>query len=128
MLEAARELRGRAAIVAMGITEQGELTGRTADQIAVEAFRMALVDAQLKKSEIDGLITCRSCTDSGVRCSWGISHTAEIRFKNIYPCLFNPNTLTAGYNSSGKPSGKIFRGKRQRKWSCALRASQASFN
>jgi acetyl-CoA acetyltransferase len=53
-------LRGRAAIVGVGTTAQGELPGRTANDIAVEALRLALADAVLPKAAIDGLITCKS--------------------------------------------------------------------
>ncbi|MVZ99889.1 hypothetical protein F8568_005740 [Actinomadura sp. LD22] len=53
-------VRSRAAIVAVGTTEQGELRGRGADEVSVEAIRLALDEAGLDKSEVDGLITCRS--------------------------------------------------------------------
>lgn len=52
-------LRGTAAIVGVGTTAQGELPGRSANQIAVEAFRLALADAGIEKTAIDGLITCK---------------------------------------------------------------------
>jgi acetyl-CoA acetyltransferase len=44
----------------VGATEQGELTGRSANQIAVEAIELALADAGLTKADVDGLITCRN--------------------------------------------------------------------
>jgi acetyl-CoA acetyltransferase len=53
-------LSGRAAIVAVGVTEQGELPGRSGDDVAVEAITAALAEAGLAKSDVDGLITCRS--------------------------------------------------------------------
>jgi acetyl-CoA acetyltransferase len=49
---------GRAAIVGIGATEQGEIPGQSADEIAVRAAVLALADAGIDKSEIDGLITC----------------------------------------------------------------------
>ena len=52
--------RGGTAIVAVGTTEQGELPGRSADEVAVEAVQLALAEAGLDKSAVDGLITCRS--------------------------------------------------------------------
>jgi acetyl-CoA acetyltransferase len=49
-----------AAIVGVGATEQGEIPGQSADQIAVRAAVLALEDAGIDKSQIDGLITCRA--------------------------------------------------------------------
>jgi acetyl-CoA acetyltransferase len=49
----------RAALVGVGTTAQGELPGRSANEIAVEALRLALDDAGIEKSAIDGLITCK---------------------------------------------------------------------
>lgn len=51
-------IRGATAIVGVGATEQGELPGRSANEIAVEAIQLALADAGLQKSDVDGLITC----------------------------------------------------------------------
>lgn len=48
------------AIVGVGSTDMGELPGKSADEIAVEAFRAALQDAGIAKASIDGLITCKS--------------------------------------------------------------------
>jgi acetyl-CoA acetyltransferase len=55
----ADSVRGAAAIVGVGTTAQGELPGRSADSIALEAFGLALDDAELSKHDIDGLITCK---------------------------------------------------------------------
>jgi acetyl-CoA acetyltransferase len=52
-------MRGVAAVVGIGATEQGTLPGRSANDIAVEAMRLALDDAGMHKSELDGLITCK---------------------------------------------------------------------
>ncbi len=51
---------GGVAIAGIGATAQGELPGRSANQIAVEAIEFALADAGLTKAEVDGLITCRN--------------------------------------------------------------------
>ncbi|MPZ62020.1 MAG: hypothetical protein GEU93_12155 [Propionibacteriales bacterium] len=59
-------LRGATAIVGVGTTQQGELAGRGADEIAIEALALALADAGLEKADIDGLITCRSHGDFGI--------------------------------------------------------------
>jgi acetyl-CoA acetyltransferase len=50
----------KAALVGVGTTAQGELPGRTADEVAVDAISLALGDSGLDKSDIDGLITCKS--------------------------------------------------------------------
>ncbi len=54
----ARRLEG-VSIVGIGNTPQGELPGKSANQIAVEAVVEALDDAGIDKSQVDGLITCR---------------------------------------------------------------------
>ncbi len=54
-----RSLAGAVAIVGAGATAQGELPGRSANSIAVEALRIALDDAGIDKRELDGLITCK---------------------------------------------------------------------
>jgi acetyl-CoA acetyltransferase len=65
-------VRGRTAIVAVGTTEQGELPGRSTDEVAVDAIQLALQEAGIHKSEVDGLITCRSGTGTkGVDTSVG---------------------------------------------------------
>lgn len=51
--------RGEVAIVGVGTTAQGELPGRSANEIAVEAFALALADAGSAKDAVDGLITCK---------------------------------------------------------------------
>lgn len=52
--------RDHVAIAGVGSTAQGELPGRTANSIAVEAIELALADAGLTRSDVDGLITCRN--------------------------------------------------------------------
>lgn len=48
------------AIVGVGSTRQGQLPGRTANDIAAEAIQLALDDAGISKQDVDGLITCRN--------------------------------------------------------------------
>src|SRR5215207_9639919 len=45
-----------AAIVGLGITDMGKIYGRSAADFAAEAVALALDDAGLKKSDIDGLL------------------------------------------------------------------------
>jgi acetyl-CoA acetyltransferase len=49
-------LRGRSAIVGLGVTEMGRVYGRTAANFAAEAIALALDDAGLRKSDLDGLL------------------------------------------------------------------------
>jgi acetyl-CoA acetyltransferase len=51
-------VRAATAIAGVGTTAQGELPGLSANEIAVDAIELALADAGLAKSDIDGLITC----------------------------------------------------------------------
>lgn len=55
-----RNLVGDTAIVGVGTTAQGELPGRSANEIAAEAIELALAEAGLDKTDVDGLITCRN--------------------------------------------------------------------
>ena len=52
--------RARAAIVGVGATEQGEIPGQSPEVIAVRAATAALKDANLDRTAIDGLITCKA--------------------------------------------------------------------
>jgi acetyl-CoA acetyltransferase len=58
--------RGQVAVVGVGSTEQGELPGKSADEIGVDALRLALDDCGLKKGDLDGLITCKSFGGAGI--------------------------------------------------------------
>jgi len=58
--------RGRCAVVGVGSTAQGELPTMTADEIAVDALRLALLDAGIDKGDLDGLITCKSFGGGGI--------------------------------------------------------------
>jgi acetyl-CoA acetyltransferase len=59
-------IRGRTAIVAAGNTAQGTLPGISADELAVEGLRITLAESGIDKSEIDGLITCKSYGGFGI--------------------------------------------------------------
>ena len=51
-------VRAATAIAGVGTTAQGELPGLSANEIAVDAVELALEDAGLAKSDVDGLVTC----------------------------------------------------------------------
>jgi acetyl-CoA acetyltransferase len=53
-------LAATTAIVGVGATEQGEIPGESPEEIAVRAAALALADAGIEKSSIDGLITCKA--------------------------------------------------------------------
>lgn len=57
-----RYLKNRAAIVGVGATAQGKLPGSTALGLGIEAFKRALDDSGLKKSQIDGILTMPGTT------------------------------------------------------------------
>jgi len=48
--------KANAAVVGLGITEMGKIYGRSAGDFAAEAVALALDDAGLRKSDIDGLL------------------------------------------------------------------------
>ena len=50
------ELKGKAAICGLGITDQGKVYGKTAYQFGIEAVHLALQDAGLPKDDLDGLL------------------------------------------------------------------------
>jgi acetyl-CoA acetyltransferase len=50
------EVLGRAAIAGLGITATGKVYGRTAGDFAAEAVRLAVADAGLSLSDVDGLL------------------------------------------------------------------------
>lgn len=75
-----RSIRGRTAIVGVGSTPQGELPGRSADEIGVEALVLALADSALDKSDIDGLITCKSYGGFGIDTEIGRSAGLNPRY------------------------------------------------
>jgi hypothetical protein len=52
----AHPLRGAAAITGLGMTPMGRIYGKSASELAADAVRLAIADAGLKKSDIDGLL------------------------------------------------------------------------
>jgi len=57
-----RDLKGKAAISGLGVTEMGRVYGHSAAWFASEAIRLALDDAGLRKADIDGLLVNQGMT------------------------------------------------------------------
>ncbi len=49
-------VKGRCAIVGLGVTPMGKIYGRNATDFAIEAIELALRDAGLERDEVDGLL------------------------------------------------------------------------
>ena len=49
-------IKGKSAIVGLGVTAMGKVYGRSATDFAAEAIELALDDAGLKKEDVDGLL------------------------------------------------------------------------
>jgi acetyl-CoA acetyltransferase len=60
-----RDLKGKAAITGLGVTEQGRVYGHDASWFAAEAVRLAIEDSGLRKDEIDGLLVNQGVTPIG---------------------------------------------------------------
>jgi acetyl-CoA acetyltransferase len=65
------KVRGQVAISGVGTTRQGEHPGRSAEEIGVDALRLALDDAGLEKTAINGLITCKTVEGFGADVVYG---------------------------------------------------------
>src|SRR5262249_60492646 len=88
-------LRGAAAIAGLGITPQGKVYGTNAIGFAVDAVRLALEDAGLTRTDLDGLLLNPGLTwsDMGMG-SFGLSQALGLR--NL--------RLTATMNLGGAPA------------------------
>jgi acetyl-CoA acetyltransferase len=60
------DVRGAVAIVGIGATAQGEHPGTSAEVLSAQAAELAIADAGIDKSAVDGLITCKSILGGGV--------------------------------------------------------------
>src|SRR4249920_556805 len=59
------ELKAKAAISGLGISEMGRVYGHGADHFAAEAIQRAIADAGLRKDQIDGLLVNPGVTSPG---------------------------------------------------------------
>jgi acetyl-CoA acetyltransferase len=96
MSEARMKLKGRAAIVGLGITKQGKVYDRNHIGFAVEAVSAALGDAGLQRTDLDGLLV-----NPGL--SWGDMGMASFQLQQAMglrnlrlSCSMNAGGATAG--------------------------------
>ena len=119
--------RGAVAVVGVGATAQGELPGRTADEIAVEALGLALDDAGLELA-IDGLITCRSIGGSGIDTSIGALAGLNPRYSatlDYGTCNFSLHLAAMAIRPGSPRTVAILYGTNQRTARVTLRPSPA---
>lgn len=69
-MTAAKDFRDKFAIVGLGITKQGRLPDLTPRMLETEAAKLAIEDAGLKPSDIDGAIHCHLIGGSGSVPEW----------------------------------------------------------
>ena len=74
-----RSYRGQVAIVGVGETPVGKVPGRSALWFNAEATRLALEDAGIDKSQVDGLVTAPSFVAPFARMSVAVSEYLGIR-------------------------------------------------
>ncbi len=79
-----RSLRGKVAIVGVGQSPTGRVPGRSPLDLTAEATMKALADANMKKSEIDGVLTGSAFASSFHRFSIALSE-----YLNIQPSYSN---------------------------------------
>src|SRR4051812_35405212 len=60
------DIRGKVAIIGVGHTPQGELPGQSPELNSVLAIKEAMADAGIDRSQLDGLITCKSVQGSNI--------------------------------------------------------------
>lgn len=69
-----RELKARAAITGLGISEMGRVYGHDAPHFAAEAIQRAVADAGLRKDQIDGLLVNPGVTSPGAMGGVGLQN------------------------------------------------------
>jgi acetyl-CoA acetyltransferase len=87
----------RAAIVGVGLTPQGKLPGSTNLSLETDAFRLALDDSGLAKSEIDGLLSEPGTTDM----HWALDYLRLGRALGINP------RYTGSFAMGGATAGNL---------------------
>ncbi|KIF69842.1 hypothetical protein HY68_16665 [Streptomyces sp. AcH 505] len=88
---------GGAAIVGVGLTPQGKLPGSTNLSLQTDAFTLALADAGLRKSDIDGLVSEPGTTDM----HWALDYLRLGRALGINPAY------TGSFAMGGATAGNL---------------------
>ncbi|MEX2246205.1 MAG: thiolase family protein [Dehalococcoidia bacterium] len=84
-----RELKGKAAITGLGISEMGRVYGHDTAHFAAEAVQRAVADAGLRKEDIDGLLVNPGVTAMGamggvgLQNYLGLTHLALLSSMNV---------------------------------------------
>jgi acetyl-CoA acetyltransferase len=84
-----RDLKARAAITGLGITEMGRVYGHDAAHFAAEAVQRAVADAGLRKEQIDGLLVNPGVTPLGAMGGVGLQNylgLANLRLLSSMNC------------------------------------------
>jgi len=61
-----QDWRKKVAVIGVGTTRQGLHPGRTSHQLGVDALKMALADAGIAKSRLDGIVTAKQLDGTGI--------------------------------------------------------------
>src|SRR2546427_9454533 len=80
-------VKGKSAIVGLGVTAMGKIYGRSASNFAAEAIKLALDDAGLTKEEVDGLlINANLSAEMGpmLQMTLGLKDLAILNVMNAY--------------------------------------------
>jgi acetyl-CoA acetyltransferase len=80
-------IKGKCAIVGLGVTAMGKIYGRSATDFAAEAIKLALDDAGLQKEEVDGLlINANLSAEMGpqLQMTLGLQDLALLNVMNAY--------------------------------------------
>ena len=131
------DVKGTSAIVGLGLTEMGKVYGRSRTDFAAEAIALALEDAGLAASDVDGLlINANSSTDMVpmLQMSLGLedltlinamnaagstagamlqyaAHAIDVGQASVVACVYADAPLREGGSASeGRYSGRMFAG------------------
>lgn len=80
-------IKGKCAIVGLGVTAMGKVYGRSTTDFAAEAVQLALSDAGLQKSDIDGLlINANMSPEMGIQlqAALGLENLSLLNVMNAY--------------------------------------------
>ncbi|MGH2507162.1 MAG: thiolase family protein, partial [Ktedonobacteraceae bacterium] len=80
-------IKGKCAIVGLGVTAMGKVYGRSATAFAAEAVQLALDDAGLQKTDIDGLLVNANMSPEmsiQLQAALGLENLALLNVMNAY--------------------------------------------